>query len=170
MSIANILKPYAFVNNTETADAVKVNADFDVVYAGANQAINAINSAAGGQATLAARLAVGINDDGTFKAEAIPSGTKDFQTSRTLMVAGDALATDSILYVDTAAGDVDVQLPATTGSTLRLTVVNIGLTGYAVNILPDAGETVGLLESFVLSVGGESVELAPRLGNWWRIG
>lgn len=65
-AITLITKPYTFTNNTK-ADANKVNSDFDTAYTGINNAIGAINTAAGTKSTLAGRLAVSLNDDGTFK-------------------------------------------------------------------------------------------------------
>jgi hypothetical protein len=175
MTIANILKPWSFTNNTETADAVKVNADLDGVYAGTNEVINSLNSASGSKDSLAARLAVSLNSDGTLKATAIPVGTYDPRTVRVINAAtpmDERVVTefDSILMVDTTAGDIGVALPVTDTAVVSPTIVNTAATGYSAVITPDVTDTVMGLESVSLSVGGESIRLTPRPRNWWRTG
>lgn len=44
MSIATISKEYTFTNGTETADANKVNTNFDDIYAVTNETINVVNA------------------------------------------------------------------------------------------------------------------------------
>ena len=65
-AISQITVPYSFVPNTK-AESAKVNANFTAVATGANNVIDAVNTASGTKATLAQRLAVSMNADGTFK-------------------------------------------------------------------------------------------------------
>ena len=96
MSITKPTKPYTFVNLTETADATKVNADFDTVYSAVDDAIDAINAADGSKTSLANRLAVSMNDDGTMKS-AITCGNEwinpelspTYTSTTTFTVTGD---------------------------------------------------------------------------------
>ncbi len=169
MTIGNIIKPWAFTNNTETADATKVNVDFDVLYSAVNDLINAINAASGTKATLAERLAVSINDDGTIKGGAIPVGTYDTRTTR--VVTADTVVTegDSKLLVDTTAGAITVTLPATATAVVCPTIINTAATGYEVIITPDVTDTVMTLAEVRLNAN-ESIELTPSANNWWRTG
>lgn len=167
MSIGNILKPWAFTNNTETVDAAKVNSDFDVAYAGVNDCINALNAAMGTAATLAARLGVSLNADGTIKTTALPVGSYDARTSRTIDEDDTLVAGDSVILVDTTAGDVTLTLlPAATG--FPVTIINIGATGYSAIIAPDGLETILGLTEITLSNGGEPMTVTPGTATWWR--
>lgn len=65
-AISTVTIPYVFVPNT-TAASAKVNANFTAVATGANAVIGAVNTAAGSKATLAQRLNVSMNADGTFR-------------------------------------------------------------------------------------------------------
>lgn len=65
-AITLITKPYTFVSKT-VADPAKVNSNFDTVVTGVNAGLGAINTAAGTKSTLANRLNVSLNADGTFK-------------------------------------------------------------------------------------------------------
>ena len=169
MTIANILKPWSFTNNVETADATKVNADLDVVYAGTNDCIVALNAASGSKATLADRLSVSLNDDGTIKGGAIPIGTYDTRMVR--VVTADTAVTefDSILMVDTTASNITVTLPVTSTALVSPTIVNTAATGYVVHVVADVLDTVMTLASVDLNAA-ESIRLTPQPGNWWRTG
>lgn len=66
MSISSVVKTYTFTNGT-SANATEVNADLDALVTGVNNAIGAINTAAGSKPTLDARMDVSMNADGTMK-------------------------------------------------------------------------------------------------------
>lgn len=170
MTVANIAKPYTFTNNTETADATKINADFDVIISALNTVITALNAAQGSRTNLADRLSVCLNDDGSLNPVSLPDGIYDSRSSRAISADAEMVVGDSIILVDTTAGDVNLTLLATTLTTATPTIVNVGLTGYKVVILPATGEEIMGLDAYELTVGGESVKLAPTSGKWWRVG
>lgn len=96
MSISKPTKPYTFTNITETADATKVNADFDTIYSAVNASIDELNNADGSKASLTARMAVSINDDGTLKSSVTAGGewidpdlSPVYTSTTTFTVAGD---------------------------------------------------------------------------------
>lgn len=169
MTIGNILKPWAFTNNTETADATKVNVDFDVLYSSVNDLINAINTASGTKTTLDERISVSLNADGTIKGGAIPVGTYDTRTTRVVTADTVVAEGDSKLLVDTTAGDITVTLPATATAVVCPTIINTAATGYEVIIVPDVTDTVMTLDEVRLNAN-ESIELTPSANNWWRTG
>lgn len=170
MTIANVNKPWSFTNNTETADASKVNQNFDALFSVLNEVINAINAASGSKDSIAARLTVSFNDDGTLKGGAIPVGTYDTRTIRVVTADTSVEETDSILLVDNSAGPIGITLPTVATALVSPTIICASNSGYAVTISPDLGDTVMGLDSVQLSVGGESIKLTPRDGNWWRSG
>jgi hypothetical protein len=169
--IGNILKPWSFTNNTEVANATKVNQDFDVAYAAINELITSSNDVAGTKSSLEARLAVSLNEDGTIKASALPVGTYDVRRTRIIDADDDMAADDSVILVDTTAGNVALTLLPAAETNISLTIVNIGLTGNSVIITPDGTDTIMALATYPLDVGGESVRLSPDgVSNWWRSG
>lgn len=170
MSIANIIKPWSFTNNTETADAVKVNQNFDTAIVGINECINELNTAEGSRGSLTARLGVSLNNDGTIKAEALPVGTYDPRTIRVVTADDVVTENDSVLLVDTTAADVALTLPSAVTALVHPTIVNDGGTGYSVIVTPEAGESVMRQDTITLGVGGESIKLAPYGTDWRRIG
>lgn len=168
--IANIVKPYSFANLT-TAESAKVNADFDIAIAAVNEVITALNAAGGTKSSLLARLAVALNDDGSIKASALPVGTYDPRRTRVINAAASMVTDDSIILVDTTAGDIVFTLLSAAETIISPTIVNIGLTGYKVVITPAGAETVMGLATYELTVGGESARLSPNgAANWWRSG
>lgn len=170
MTIATVNKPWSFTNNTETADANKVNANFDTLFSVLNEVINAINAAAGSKDSIAARLSVSFNDDGTLKGGALPVGTYDTRTIRVVDADTTVEETDSILLVDNSGGPIGITLPSVDTALVSPTIICSSNSGNAVTISPDLGDTVMGLESVQLSVGGESIKLTPQDGNWWRSG
>lgn len=170
MTIANINKPWSFTNNTETADASKVNQNFDSLFAVLNEVINAINAAAGSQDSIAARLSVSFNDDGTLKGGAIPIGTYDPRTIREVSADTAVDETDSILWVDNSAGPIVITLPEAATALVSPTIICGSSSGYAITISPNLGDTVMGLDTVELSVGGESIKITPEGSNWWRSG
>lgn len=169
--IGTALKPWTFVNNTETADGVKVNQNFDVAFQVINELVTALNAASGSKVSLAARLAMSLNDDGTLKASAIPIGTYDARKTRTIDADSELTADDSIILVDTTDGDVTFTLLPAAETTISPTIVNIGLTGHSAIIVPGEAETIMGLAEYQLGVGGESVRLSPDgVDRWWRSG
>lgn len=167
--IGAIIIPYSFSNNTEVADAVKVNADFAVAAGAINELVAAYNNAQGTRPTLADRLAVSLNDDGSIKAEALPVGTYDVRTKRTVSSNATILNSDSVIKVDTTAGNVTVTMPPSASATVMPTIINIGLTGYSVIIMPDTTDTIQGIDQYVLSLGGEFAQFDITGTNWWRI-
>lgn len=169
MTISNILKPWSFTNNTETADAVKVNADLDVAYAGVNDCISSLNAASGSKTTLADRLSVSLNADGTIKGGSLPVGTYDTRTVR--VITNDTIVTelDAILMVDTTVKDITVTLPVTDTALVSPTIVNTAATGFVVHIVADVLDTVMGLASVDLNAG-ESIRITPQIRKWWRTG
>lgn len=170
MTIGAIVVPYTFTNTTEVADAVKVNSNFSVVAGGVNQAITELDTAQGSRATLSDRLAVSLNPDGTLKATAIPVGTYDTRTMRSISASGTIEESDAILMVDTTAGDVTLTLPPSATATVRPKVINVGLTGYSVIIEGDSADTVMGLTSYSLGTPGECREFTLLGTNWWVTG
>ena len=169
MTIGLILIPYNFVNNTEIADAVKVNSNFSVLAQVLNEVITDMQSAAGSQASLTDRLAISLNDDGTLKPIAFPVGTFDARAKRTVDADADILNTDGTLLVDTTAGDVTVTLPPSATAMCQPTVINIGLTGYAAIVVPDGADTIMGGDSYNLGVAGEFAQFIREGSNWWRV-
>ena len=171
MTIASIIKPWTFTNNTESTDASKVNADFDGAYAAINELIAAVNAASGSKISLAARLAISLNDDGTIKTSALPVGTYDPRATRTVDADDEMLESDSVILVDTTAGDVVLTLLSAAATFISPTIINIGLTGNSVIITPAVDELIMGLATYDLTVGGESVRLSPdNVSSWWRSG
>lgn len=170
MTIASVNKPWSFTNNTETADANKVNANFDALFSVVNELIAALNAAAGSTSSLAARLSVSFNDDGTLKGGAIPIGTYDPRTVRVVTADTAVEETDSILLVDNSGGPIGITLPAVDTALVSPTIICGSNSGNAITISPNLGDTVMGLESVQLSVGGESIKITPEDGNWWRSG
>lgn len=169
MTIGVIIIPYSFVNNTEVADAVKVNSNFSVCAASINELITAINAAAGSRATLYERLAVSFNADGTLKAEALPVGTYDTRNRATVDGAYTILVTDSIVKVDTTAGDVVITFPANTATPVMPIIINIGQTGYSVLLKGDGADTVMGLAQYALTQYGEFAQFDLTGTDWLRI-
>lgn len=171
MTIANIIKPWAFTNNTETADATKVNADFDTVFSGVNEVINELATAEGSRPTLTNRLSVSMNDDGTLKASALPVGTYDTRTVRVVDdIAGAVTENDSIVMVNANTANRVLTLPLAATAVVCPVIVQLSAAGYSVVVTPHAGDTVMGLETVELAVGGESIKLAPYGTNWYRVG
>lgn len=168
MTIGNIVKPWSFVNNTETADATKVNTNFDVAISAINDCINALNAAEGSRTSLTARLTISLNDDGTIKSSALPVGSYDPRRTRTVTESGSVLSDDATIFVDTTAGDINLTLLDSTMG-VKITIVNIGLTGHNAVILPLGSDLIMGLDNYALSVGGESITLAPATALWWRV-
>lgn len=169
MTIGAIIIPYTFTNNTETADAVKVNQDFSVVAAGVNEVIAELDAAQGTRPSLVDRLAVSLNDDGTLKANALPVGSYDTRSHREISEDDDILESDSILFVDTTAGNVTLQLPPSATAVVAPIIVNIGLTGYAVILVPDGTDTIMGVDSYNMGTAGEFAQFALSGTSWWRI-
>lgn len=169
--IGTALKPWTFVNNTETADGVKVNQNFDVAFQVINELVAAINAASGSKVSLAARLAMSLNEDGTIKPSALPVGTYDSRGTRTINEDAEMTETDSIIMVDTTDGDVAFTLFPANGTYISPTIINIGLTGNKVIVTPAGGDLIMGLGTYGLTVGGESVRLSPDgVDRWWRSG
>jgi len=169
MTIGAIIIPYSFTNNTEVADAVKVNSNFSVVAGVTNELIVELNPAMGDMPTLADRLDVSINSNGTLKAAALPVGTYDTRTRVTVDAAYTVLVTDSIIKVDTTAGDIVVTLPASTAAPVMPLIINIGQTGYSALIEGDGTDTVLGLTQYVLSQYGEYAQFDLTGTDWLRI-
>jgi len=169
MTIGAIIIPYSFTNNTEVADAVKVNSNFSVLASGFNEIIVALNPSIGSMATLNDRLNVSLNPDGTIKPEALPEGTYDIRTRRTVTAATTILVTDSLVKVDTTAGNIVVTLPASSAAPVMPTIMNIGETGYSVILVGDGTDLVMGLEGYVLSQYGEFAQFDLTGTNWLRI-
>jgi hypothetical protein len=167
--IGLIIIPYSFTNNIEVADAVKVNSNFSTMAAAINEVITSIEGTAGTQATLTARLAISLNDDGTLKPYAFPIGTFDTRVKRTVSANTDITNNDSLILVDTSAGDVTVTLPPTIDAFAQPTIVNIGKTGYAVIVTPDGTDLVLGGTEYQLTQAGEFVQFAREGSDWWRI-
>lgn len=169
MTIGAILIPYSFTNNTEVADAVKVNSNFGVCAAVINELVVALNAASGSQAELANRLGVALNDDGTLKSVALPVGTYDTRTRVTVNAAYTILVTDSIIKVDTTAGDVTVTFPASSATPVMPIIINIGQTGYSVFLEGDGTDTVMGLSQYALTQYGEFAQFDLTGTDWLRI-
>lgn len=169
MTIGAILIPYSFTNNTEVADAVKVNSNFSVCYSAINELIAAINAAAGSQSALANRLGVALNDDGTLRSAALPVGTYDTRTRTTVDTDYTILVTDSIIKVDTTGGDVTVTFPASSATPVMPIVINIGQTGYSVILEGDGTDTVMGLSQYALTQYGEFAQFDLTGTDWLRI-
>lgn len=169
MTIGAILIPYSFANNIEIADAVKVNSNFSVVAAVVNEIIVVLDPANGTQDSLSARLDVSLNPDGTIKAEALPVGTYDVRSKRTVSVSGPVLNSDSLVKVDTTAGDVTLTFPSHATATVMPVIMNIGQTGYSVFIVGDATDTVMGLDEYVLTQYGEYAQFDLTGTDWLRI-
>lgn len=169
MTIGAVIVPYSFTNNTEVADAVKVNSNFSVVVAVLNEVIAVLDPAYGSQASLNDRLNVSLNPDGTIKPEALPVGTYDTRTRTTVDADYTILATDSLIKVDTTAGDITVTFPASSATPVMPTIMNIGETGYSVILVGDTTDTVMGLDEYVLSQYGEFVQFDLTGTNWLKI-
>lgn len=169
MTIGAIIIPYSFVNNTEVADAVKVNSNFSVVAGVVNEVINAINPTIGSTASLADRLDVSINPDGTLKPTALPVGTYDTRTRVTVDAAYTILITDSIVKVDTTAGDIVVTLPSSSAAPVMPIVMNVGQTGYSVLLEGNGTDTILGMDQYVLSQYGEFAQFDLTGTDWLRI-
>jgi hypothetical protein len=168
--IAQIVKPYSFINLTK-AESAKVNANFDVAIAAVNEVITALNAASGTKTSLTIRLAAALNDDGSIKATALPVGTYDPRRTRTISAAASMATDDSVVLVDTTDGDVVFTLLSAAATNISPTIINIGLTGYKVVITPAGAETIMALATYELTVGGEPVRISPDgAANWWRSG
>jgi len=155
MTIGIVIIPYSFTNNTEVADAVKVNSNFTVLAGVVNEIIAALVPANGSQASLDDRLNVSLNPDGTIKPGALPVGTYDTRTRTTVDEAYTILSTDSLVKVDTTAGDVTVTLPASSG--------------HSVILVGNGTDTVMGLDEYVLSQYGEFAQFDLTGTNWMRI-
>lgn len=103
MSIATISKPYTFTVGT-TANPTEVNSDFDIVYTGVNNAIAELNNAAGTKASLTARLAVSLADDGTISATDIDADTLDTHHASDFVLATDYEDADVLAKVKNVDG------------------------------------------------------------------
>ena len=166
--IGLIIIPYSFVNGT-IADGVKVNSNFSVVTGGINEIAGLLNDCAGSRDSLTSRLAVALNADGTLKATAIPESSYDTRTRRTVAEDDTITEADAVILADTTAGDITLTLPASASASVMPTVLNTGLTGYAVNIVPAGADTIMEQASYVLSVAGEFAQFAVDGTNWWRV-
>ena len=169
MSIGLIIIPYTFINGTEVADGVKVNSNFSVVAAAINELVTASNDLAGTRDTLSDRLAVSLNPDGTIKASALPVGSYDTRTRRTVTEDDTITEADAVILADTTAGDITLTLPPSASAAIMPTVVNTGKTGYVVTIAPAGADTVMELTEYVLSTAGEYAQFAVDGANWWRV-
>ena len=169
MTIGAMLIPYSFTNNTEVADAVKVNANFGILSGVTNEIIAAINPAAGTQASLENRLNVSLNPDGTIKPESLPVGTYDVRSKRIVSVSGPVLNSDSLIKVDTTAGDVTLTMPPSVSATCMPVILNIGSTGYSVLLLGNGTDTVQGIRPYVLSQYGEFAQFDLTGTDWLRI-
>ncbi len=169
MTIGAILIPYSFTNNTEVADAVKVNSNFGVCAAVINELVVALAPAKGSQASLDDRLNVSLHPDGTIKPEALPVGTYDTRTRVTVNAAYTILVTDSIIKVDTTAGDVTVTFPASSATPVMPIIINIGQTGYSVFLEGDGTDTVMGLSQYALTQYGEFAQFDLTGTDWLRI-
>jgi hypothetical protein len=148
MSLTNILKPYTFANNTETADATKVNADLDVLYSGVNNIVDWTKSQSSYLATV-------LTDHVT---RAISSSTS-------------VLANDNVLLVDATSGAVNLSLLSAAGLiSLSLVVVKTDSGANPVNLNAYAGDTIMGQSSISLSLPGESIRIVSYNQQWWRIG
>jgi hypothetical protein len=149
MSLPAVIKPYTFTNNVETADAVKVNSDFDIAYAG----INALNSWTSSQASYLQTI---LGD----------------HVVRVITASDIVAANDNILLVDASAGDVNLTLLSGAGLiSLGLVVVKTDShMDKAVNLVAAAGDTVMGQTQISLTVPGEFIRIASYNQAWWRIG
>lgn len=169
MTIGIVIIPYSFTNNTEVADAVKVNSNFTVLAGVVNEIIAALVPANGSQASLDDRLNVSLNPDGTIKPGALPVGTYDTRTRTTVDEAYTILSTDSLIKVDTTAGDVTVTFPAGSATPVMPIIQNVGETGRSVILVGNGTDTVMGLDEYVLSQYGEFAQFDLTGTNWMRI-
>lgn len=169
MTIGIVIIPYSFTNNTEVADAVKVNSNFTVLAGVTNEIIAALVPANGSQASLDDRLNMSLNPDGTIKPEALPVGTYDVRSKRIVDADADILNSDSLIKVDTTGGDITLTFPPHASATVMPLIQNIGETGYSVILVGDGTDTVMGLEEYVLSQYGEFAQFDLTGTNWLRI-
>jgi hypothetical protein len=141
MSINKPVKPYTFTGGAgQTALASEVNADFDTLYTKESEVIDNINAAAGSSLTLAQRLTVAMNDDGTLRSPVTGSGewilptglTFAYVDTDTFTATGDRTAiytTGRKLKITLAATVIYPEVSTSSYSSgTGLTTVNISLT------------------------------------------
>ena len=73
MAITKPVKPNTFVGGTQ-AIADEANENFDILYSKSGEVIDNVNAAAGSKTTLAGRLGVALNADGTLKTTVTAGG------------------------------------------------------------------------------------------------
>lgn len=133
MSITKPTKPYTFINLIETADATKVNANYDTVYSAVDNVIDAVNLADGSKPSLSERLAVSINDDGTMKSGTTyggewidPALTPAYVSTSTFTVTGDQTdiyLTDRRLKITLAGGPIYTEVVSAVYTTSTLVTI-----------------------------------------------
>ena len=145
MPIPEISKPHTHIHD-ETAQAYMVNENEDILYSAANTLIQSLNSAEGSKNSLAARLDMALNPDGTLKSNVTaggewvnPSIEPTYVSSSSFTVEGDQtdiLCLSRRLKITLLTGVLYAEITSTSYSSgTGLTTVVITGTGLTANIL-----------------------------------
>jgi len=157
-AIDNIVKPYTFTSGTR-ASSSEVNSNFDEVYAGANDAIDAINDAAGSKATLDTRLDESLNEDGTSKDYVKASAFSTFAAA----VASIGSSTKKVLYVDSAQSCNTLTL----GKNIDLKFANGGYITVATGQTLTIEGTVTAPDNQIFAGSGTVTGLKRAIPEWF---
>lgn len=148
MSLANIIKPYTFTNNIETADAIKVNQDFDVAYQG-------INDIVAWSKAQASYLQAILGDD----------------VCRPVTASDLVAANDNIILANATTGPINLTLLSAAGIiSLSLVVVKTDTSENPVNLVAAGGDLIMGQAQISLTVATEFIRIASYNNAWWRIG
>lgn len=157
-AIDNIVKPYTFTSGTR-ASSSEVNSNFDEVYAGANDAIDAINDASGTESTLDARLDESLNEDGTIKDYVKASAFANFSTA----AASIGGTSKKVLHVDSAQSCNTLTL----GKNIELKFSNGGYITVGTGKTLTINGTVSAPDNQIFAGSGTVTGLKKAIPEWF---